>query len=457
MRRCRLLNPVWLLVIVLLVIISPSHVSAASGCKLKTLFGANVADLGRCPTDYYWECSLSGGNQCCTTEEDAHKLNLQCSNYSTATYKEGCVDLNGALDLAFCPNGYGYICSIKKSVLGRFDTTLGGNKCCLNKEEAIKARLPCDEFEKNGLLKSACIDNGGYYLQGETYCKDRKVYTCAGNNTVQLKETCAADTVCSESRDNNDYVSATCQPRNEIGVTCGDPEGIGDSRNCCCVNDAGPASNLMDNSSIFSDSGTPNLAGQIGKFINSISRSINKDQNRKENQIMNACMVGSMPDNSDNICTANTCQCVYDVNDRQNKKCEKVKDQAEYARCVNSYRSAALCSDYLGQATEYNSCVKCAVEEKGYWSAIGCIHFNSWESMITKDIFPKAIGLAGLISLLCIIYSAISIQISAGNPEKIKNAQQNLTACITGLILIIFSVFILRLIGVSILGIPGMK
>ena len=39
--------------------------------------------------------------------------------------------------------------------------------------------------------------------------------------------------------------------------------------------------------------------------------------------------------------------------------------------------------------------------------------------------------------------------------EKIKKAQDLLTSCIMGLMLIIFAVFILRLVGVNILRIPG--
>jgi len=47
------------------------------------------------------------------------------------------------------------------------------------------------------------------------------------------------------------------------------------------------------------------------------------------------------------------------------------------------------------------------------------------------------------------------MQSSQGNPEKLKKAQEMITSCIMGLMLIIFSVFILKLIGVNILKIPG--
>jgi hypothetical protein len=57
--------------------------------------------------------------------------------------------------------------------------------------------------------------------------------------------------------------------------------------------------------------------------------------------------------------------------------------------------------------------------------------------------------------MLGIIFSAFQIQISQGNPEKIKKAREMLTSFVIGLLVIIFSVFILRLIGVDLLRIPG--
>jgi hypothetical protein len=114
----------------------------------------------------------------------------------------------------------------------------------------------------------------------------------------------------------------------------------------------------------------------------------------------------------------------------------------------------------INSPKEKEECLKCVGggssgdEIKGVWTAIGCIK-QDLSLFIKETIFSWGIGLAGLIALLCIIYSAFQMQTSQGSPEKIKKAQELLTSCIMGLMLIIFSVFILKLIGVDILKIPG--
>ena len=102
---------------------------------------------------------------------------------------------------------------------------------------------------------------------------------------------------------------------------------------------------------------------------------------------------------------------------------------------------------------EKNACLSCA-NEGGVWSGAGCIYTDA-KQFIQNTVFGWGIGLAGGFALLCIIYAAFMMQSSQGNPEQLKKAQEMLTSCIMGLMLIIFSVFILRLIGISILGIPG--
>ena len=44
---------------------------------------------------------------------------------------------------------------------------------------------------------------------------------------------------------------------------------------------------------------------------------------------------------------------------------------------------------------------------------------------------------------------------SAGNPDNLKAGQDRFTQALIGLLFVIFSVLIMQLIGVDILGIPG--
>ena len=68
-----------------------------------------------------------------------------------------------------------------------------------------------------------------------------------------------------------------------------------------------------------------------------------------------------------------------------------------------------------------------------------------------------AIGIGGGIAFLLILWSGFQIMTSAGNPERLKVGKEQLTAALTGLLFLIFSVFLLRLIGVEILRIPGLQ
>ena len=78
------------------------------------------------------------------------------------------------------------------------------------------------------------------------------------------------------------------------------------------------------------------------------------------------------------------------------------------------------------------------------------------ESLVEKvnKFLPIAMGLGGVIAFILIIFGGFQIILSAGNPDKVKAGQEMITSAIAGLLLIIFSVFILRLIGHDILDIP---
>ncbi len=114
--------------------------------------------------------------------------------------------------------------------------------------------------------------------------------------------------------------------------------------------------------------------------------------------------------------------------------------------------SKVLCDKYLKGTREYSGCVACS--RGGVWTGMGCIR-TDLNQFIVQNVMTTGVGFAGVISLFCIIYSAYLLQFSGGNPERIKKARESLTACLTGLLIVIFAVFILQVIGVNILHIPG--
>lgn len=89
-------------------------------------------------------------------------------------------------------------------------------------------------------------------------------------------------------------------------------------------------------------------------------------------------------------------------------------------------------------------------------TAIGCIPTANMNLFIAF-ILRWAIGIGGGIAFLLIVFAGFQIMTSAGNPERLKAGQELLTSAIAGLILLIFSVFILKIIGVDILKLPGLK
>lgn len=90
----------------------------------------------------------------------------------------------------------------------------------------------------------------------------------------------------------------------------------------------------------------------------------------------------------------------------------------------------------------------------GINTAIGCIPYTSNEELV-GFLFKWGIGIAGGIAFLLIIYAGFIITTSKGSPDRLKGGQELLTAALSGLILLIFSIFILEIIGVRILNIPG--
>ena len=99
------------------------------------------------------------------------------------------------------------------------------------------------------------------------------------------------------------------------------------------------------------------------------------------------------------------------------------------------------------------SVLDCGGGKQGLNTAVGCIPFgdNTTSEALIGFILRWAIGVGGGIAFLLILYAGFQIMTSSGDPNKLKAGQELLTAAISGLIMLIFSTFILRVIGVDIL------
>jgi len=90
----------------------------------------------------------------------------------------------------------------------------------------------------------------------------------------------------------------------------------------------------------------------------------------------------------------------------------------------------------------------------GIQTALGCIPTKDTTQFVGW-LLGAAIKIAGGIAFLLIIFGAIKVLTSSGNPEAVKAGQEMITSALMGLLFIIFSLFLLELIGVKILQIPG--
>lgn len=95
----------------------------------------------------------------------------------------------------------------------------------------------------------------------------------------------------------------------------------------------------------------------------------------------------------------------------------------------------------------------------GIDTALGCISTSAdaTEDSFFTSVIKIAVGLGGGLALILMLFGVFIVTTSAGIPDKLKEGKEIITSAISGLIFIILSVFLLRLIGVDILGLPGLK
>jgi|GEM_PF-5840044 len=109
--------------------------------------------------------------------------------------------------------------------------------------------------------------------------------------------------------------------------------------------------------------------------------------------------------------------------------------------------STNTCEEYGGTQTKDLLCV----DGKSIRTAIGCLQFETVQNILVFFL-SWGFGVGGGFAILIIIIAAFQIMTSAGDPIKLQSGQSLLISAVSGIVMLAFSIFILRLIGVNILG-----
>lgn len=117
--------------------------------------------------------------------------------------------------------------------------------------------------------------------------------------------------------------------------------------------------------------------------------------------------------------------------------------QADCIACISRNDPMNNSRELEGHANDY------------IYTAVGCLRTSS--RGLAADLIRLMLGIGGGVALLTILAAAFTFSTSQGDSNKVKQAKEMMTAAVSGLLFIIFSIIILRFIGVTIIRIPGLS
>lgn len=127
---------------------------------------------------------------------------------------------------------------------------------------------------------------------------------------------------------------------------------------------------------------------------------------------------------------------------------------AEYKQ-TKEFRQANVDFDLCKQTKDDAKCTSCFAS-KGIWTAVGCVNWNySGGNGIAATAIKLGLGIGGGVVLIMILAGAFKLTTSKGDPKATEEAKEMITNAIGGLLFILFSIVIVRTIGVGLLQIPG--
>lgn len=93
----------------------------------------------------------------------------------------------------------------------------------------------------------------------------------------------------------------------------------------------------------------------------------------------------------------------------------------------------------------------------GIDTALGCLPYEASGGGFTTSLLTLLAGVTGAIALAIMLMATIQIMTAGGNAEQLQKGKELLTGAITGLLFIVFSVTLLRLIAGDIIQLEGFQ
>lgn len=86
-------------------------------------------------------------------------------------------------------------------------------------------------------------------------------------------------------------------------------------------------------------------------------------------------------------------------------------------------------------------------------TAIGCVPVLDTNNTAFMSFIVKwGGGIAGFVAFLLFSYGSFMVMTSSGNPQRVQAGKELITSALMGLVLLVSSAFLLRFIGIDILG-----
>jgi hypothetical protein len=111
------------------------------------------------------------------------------------------------------------------------------------------------------------------------------------------------------------------------------------------------------------------------------------------------------------------------------------------------------CSTATGQTVPIGQIGSRANGWDGFMTAIGCV--PSQPQALVNALIKYSSFAVGGVAFIIMVLASLQMITAEGNPEAVKKAQEKFYSAIIGLLLVIFSVLLMQVIGVDILGLPG--